>query len=104
MKLGQEIETEREKLAQEAANPSAPEKEEEAPSVSVSMSQSAVSIGESRGDMSIEIEVEAAAESVSVAAVESSASVDKVEAPPDEDVKPAVEAAQGAESETKMEE
>jgi hypothetical protein len=104
MQLGQEIEHEREKLAQEAANPSTREKEERA-ATPVAASQSSASVTEGKNDTAVEAETETFAEPL--AAAGSLVSVDgKAEAPPDTEVKPIVEVLVEAaqEDDVKMEE
>ena len=106
MQLAQEIENEREKLAHEAANPSAREKEEHLTSP-LGPTQSIVSISDSKPDVAMESEAETDAVTVSAAA-QMSEGLDKLDALPDAEVKPMAEMAvaavqEGLTGEVKME-
>lgn len=87
MRLAQEIETEREKAAQEAANPTAADKEEP-----VGLSQNSVIIPESKSDLA-----------GNEAPSEPPALAEKVDAPPVADAKPDPVPPQDAEGDVKME-
>lgn len=87
MRLAHEIEVEREKLAQEAANPNSVEREEP-----MGLSQSSVTIPESKSDITSHD-----------LPLESSASVEHVEAPLEVEVEPVVEVAQDGVDDVKME-